>query len=243
MYRHLDADKTIATVAKLNSRIGERFPESSLSRVCKELHRVAEESKARALQIARPNHWLRLSVALVVALSLLGLYYSISLLEITSHAFSIGELVQASEAGINDIVLIGAAILFLVTVETRVKRARAMKALHELRSIAHVIDMHQLTKDPGRLSKDMILTPSSPPSEMSAYQLTRYLDYCSEMLSLTGKVGALYAQNFEDSVVLSAVNDLEGLTTGLSRKIWQKIMILQKLDERTVHQERPLMET
>ncbi len=243
MYRHLDADKTVATVARLISRISERFPESSLSRVCEELHSVAEESKARALQIARPNYWLRLSVALVVALSLLGLYYSISLLEIASRPFSIGELVQASEAGINDVVLIGAAILFLVTVETRVKRARALKALHELRSIAHVIDMHQLTKDPGRLSRDMILTPSSPSSKMSAYELTRYLDYCSEMLSLTGKVGALYAQNFEDAVVLSAVNDLEGLTTGLSRKIWQKIMILQKLDERSVHREQPFLKT
>lgn len=51
---------------------------------------------------------------------------------------------------------------------------------------------------------------------------------CSELC----KVGALYAQNFKDTVVLSAVNELESLTTGLSRKIWQKIMILHKLDER-----------
>jgi hypothetical protein len=58
--------------------------------------------------------------------------------------------------------------------------------------------------------------------------LIRYLDYCSEMLSLTGKIAALYAQNFRDAVVLSAVNELENLTTGLSRKIWQKIMIVDK---------------
>ena len=45
-------------------------------------------------------------------------------------------------------VLIGAAIFFLVTLETRVKRRRALAALHELRAIAHIIDMHQLTKDP-----------------------------------------------------------------------------------------------
>jgi hypothetical protein len=35
-----------------------------------------------------------------------------------------------------------------MTIETRVKRRRALRAIHELRSIAHVIDMHQLTKDP-----------------------------------------------------------------------------------------------
>lgn len=50
------------------------------------------------------------------------------------------------------------------------------------------------------------------------------------MLSLTGKVAALYAQNFRDTVVLSAVNELESLTTGLCRKIWQKIMILRKFE-------------
>jgi hypothetical protein len=46
------------------------------------------------------------------------------------------------------------------------------------------------------------------------------------MLSLVGKLAALYAQSNSDSVVLQAVNDIETLTNGISRKIWQKIMIL-----------------
>jgi hypothetical protein len=240
MYRHLNADRTLSTIETLNSRIAERFPDSGLSRVCSELYVVANESKARALRIARPNYGLRLFVGMVVTLGLLGLFYSISLLEISTRPFTIGELVQLTEAGMNDVVLIGAAILFLITVEVRIKRVRVLEALHELRSIAHVIDMHQLTKDPGRYAKDRILTVHSPSWEMTAYELTRYLDYCSEMLSLTGKVGALYAQNLKDAVVLSAVNELENLTTGLSRKVWQKIMILHKLDERTAATETDL---
>jgi len=48
----------------------------------------------------------------------------------------------------------------------------------------------------------------------------------SEALSLTGKVAALYIQRFDDPVALQAVNEVEGLTTGLSRKVWQKLMIL-----------------
>jgi hypothetical protein len=56
--------------------------------------------------------------------------------------------------------------------------------------------------------------------------LGRYLDYCSEMLSLVGKLAALYVQKFDDPVALAAVNEVEDLTTGLSRKIWQKIMII-----------------
>jgi hypothetical protein len=41
-------------------------------------------------------------------------------------------------------------------------------------------------------------------------------------------VAALYAQTFDDPVVLSAVEELETLTTALSGKIWQKIMILDR---------------
>ena len=48
------------------------------------------------------------------------------------------------------------------------------------------------------------------------------------MLSLIGKVAALYAQRFNDPVALSAVDEIEDLTTGLSRKIWQKIMIINQ---------------
>ena len=66
---------------------------------------------------------------------------------------------------------------------------------------------------------------------MTAFELFRYLDYCSEMLSLTGKVAGLYAQSSRDAVVLSSVNELETLATGLSRKIWQKIMLSRRFDE------------
>jgi hypothetical protein len=67
---------------------------------------------------------------------------------------------------------------------------------------------------------------------MTAFELSRYLDYSSEMLSLTGKIAALYAQNFDDAHVVAAVNDIEDLTSGLSRKIWQKIMILHDAEKK-----------
>ena len=77
-----------------------------------------------------------------------------------------------------------------------------------------------------------MLTPSSPRRTLTPLELARYLDYCSEMMSLTGKVAALYAQHFRDEVVLGAVNEIESLSTGISRKIWQKIMILDRLVRR-----------
>lgn len=138
------------------------------------------------------------------------------------------EFVQIVEAGINDVVLIGAAVFFLITLETRYKRGRALKSLHELRSIAHIIDMHQLTKDPERImNRTFSRTGASPKSTMTKFELRRYLDYCSEMLSLNGKIAALYVQDFDDSVALASVNEIEALCTGLARKIWQKVSILQ----------------
>jgi hypothetical protein len=86
--------------------------------------------------------------------------------------------------------------------------------------------MHQLTKDPSQYIAGATETASSPARTMTAFELTRYLNYCSEMLSLTNKLAAVYAQHLPDSVVIEAVNDIETLTTNLSSKIWQKITII-----------------
>ena len=102
--------------------------------------------------------------------------------------------------------------------------------LHRLRSIAHIVDMHQLTKDPELALRRVESTDSSPSRTLSRTQLPRYLDYCSELLALTSKLAALHAQNLNDAVVLYAVNDIETLTADLSRKIWQKISILAIAD-------------
>lgn len=231
MYRSLNPDKIISTIEILGRRIEERFPSSGLREVCNGLYDIAGKAKKRSAWIARPNYVLRLCIAVIIVLSMAGFYYSLSLADISLNITDAGQIVQITEAGLNNVVLIGAALFFLVTLETRIKRTRALEALHELRTIAHVIDMHQLTKDPGKLPGTAVSTPSSPKRTMNAFELTRYLDYCSEMLSLSGKVAALYAQDFKDHVVLTSVNELETLTTGLSRKIWQKIMILYRLDD------------
>ena len=86
--------------------------------------------------------------------------------------------------------------------------------------------MHQLTKDPDQLLASTTATASSPERSLTRQELGRYLDYCSELLSLTGKLAALYAERLGDPVILQSVDQVEDLTTGLSNKIWQKIMIL-----------------
>jgi hypothetical protein len=91
--------------------------------------------------------------------------------------------------------------------------------------------MHQLTKDPTVLLAPETRTASSPEREMNEFQITRYLDYCAEMLALMGKIAALYAEKLRDPDVIDAVNDIENLCANLGRKIWQKIMIIGQLHE------------
>ena len=74
----------------------------------------------------------------------------------------------ALDSRISSVVFVGAAILFFLSGEHRIKRDRALKAIHELRTL------------------------------------------------------------------LDAVDDVEDLTTGFSRRIWQKITILENL-RRALH--------
>ena len=222
----LDADSVARTVALLSRRIDERFPGSGLAGVCRELDRITGQTRERAARIAKPIPALRLAVAGLLAVIAAGLAGTVVSLRRPNQPLDFLQFVQVLESGINDVVLVGAGAFFLLTVETRIKRRRALSALRELRAIAHIIDMHQLTKDP-----EWIVTPGQgssllPDRSLSRFELSRYLDYCSEMLSITGKIAALYIQDFDDDVALAAVNEVENLTTGLSRKIWQKLMIV-----------------
>ena len=229
-YYELDPDKLLETISELSVRIGERFPGSGLSGVARELVEIGKLGRERMEWIGRPIWLVRGLTFFVIAMLVLGLALIVFRLKPDEGVLEFATFVSVLEAGLNDLVMLGVVIFFLVTLETRIKRKRALEAIHELRSIAHVIDMHQLTKDPDRvlrMKEEEIDTEHSPKNELDAFQLRRYLDYCAEMLSLTGKVASLYLGRFEDATAVAAVNEIEGLTTGLSRKIWQKIMILQ----------------
>ena len=225
-YQALDAGKIADTILSLSNRINERFPSSGLYGVSQKLLEIGRRAGAHADWIAKPILGLRIGIGFLILFILLGIAGTLNSADKPIRQINLLDLVQVLEAGINDVVLIAIAIFFLVSIERRVKRHRALKAIHELRAIAHIIDMHQLTKDPARLHWET-LGIIQPREELTPFQLTRYLDYCSELLSLVGKVSVLYVQKFDDPIALSAVNDVEDLTTGLSRKIWQKMMIIQ----------------
>jgi len=225
-YRYLDSQRIIETVQALQGRIGRRFPESGLGKVVAELYRVATETVDRMRWIQRPHFPLRFAAA-VLSVAIIGLLI-LMLIHIPQFQFNdYTNFIQAFESSISSVVFIGAAILFFLSWETRIKRRRALKAVHELRALAHIVDMHQLTKDP-----ESYFAPSQTTvvkRRMTAFELNRYLDYCSECLALISKIAALYVQGFQDQVLMDAVDDVEDLSAGFSRKIWQKITILENL--------------
>jgi hypothetical protein len=216
------------TIARLTQRIEERFPASGLGRVARELGTLGLETERVVEQLGRPIWALRFLVALVIAaiVGIVGWAITRAFGNAGGWRADISDLLQGIDAGINELIFLSLTLYFFASLETRFKRRTALRMMHRLRGIAHVVDMHQLTKDPAHVLQTMEPTPSSPSRALSQAELVRYLDYCSELLALTSKLAALHGQPLQDPVVLDAVNDIESLTAGLSRKIWQKITII-----------------
>lgn len=227
----LDPAKIVETVARLRDRIAERFPGSGLAAVAADLTGTAEATAARVELLSRPNLALRALAAAVVILGLLAQIYVARLVDwaaVLRRSDVVG-ITQGLDSIVNLLLLAFAAIWFVLTLEQRLKRRRILRRLFELRSFAHVVDMHQLTKDPTVVLSGGPSTPSSPRRRMSEFELSRYLDYCAEMLALIAKLAALYAGQSPDGAIITAVNEVEALTSHLGRKIWQKIMILDRI--------------
>lgn len=241
-YSELSAQSIIKTLRTLQMRIDERFPEAGLGKVCAEVLAAAEAADARSRRLARPYYGLRIlwvlaGVAVLVLVTFLGMWLTREFAPPADGAPTLFQerrglaLFEGLEPAINVFILLGAGLFMMARSEESLRRSAILKALHELRSLTHVVDMHQLTKDPTAILGGHRRTQHSPKREMTEFELTRYLDYCAEMLSLIGKISALYVRQVDDGVVIDAVNDIENLTTNLSRKIWQKIMIIGQLDE------------
>jgi hypothetical protein len=227
-YRQLDPEQIIQTAGTLALRISERFPSAGLSDVAQELVETSRDVAKTSADLALPLVWLRVLVAVIVVLGGAFFLFVGTILPfdaVTNETFG---SVQSFEAALNALVLGTFGFFALINLETRLKRQRVLEKLHELRSLIHVIDMHQLTKDPVAIRGDFQKTDHSPERNFDSAELERYLDYCSEMISLTGKLAALYAQAVNDEGVADAVNDIESLGGNLSRKIWQKISLLDR---------------
>lgn len=209
------------------------FPARGISRVASSIASAIDETTSRIDRLRRPVWWLRITLFLLALAALCTIIASIS--SLTPHSWH-HFLVTVNTAGlpgwaslvdavIQDIVFLGIAALFLVRLEQQIKRRRALAGLRKLRSLVHVIEMHQLTKEPESLSRDPKTVGRPKKSSKPTSDQVTYFACCSTMTALCSKTAALYAQVSNDPVVLDVVREIEALSAALSSKLWQKITL------------------
>jgi hypothetical protein len=230
-YVRLAADHVGDTVAQLERRIHARFGERGLTKAVRDLGRLVELVRTEADQ--SHDRLLRRTIAaraigvVIAVATLVALVFGVRSAVVDGLARTV-DWVPLIESTVNDLVFAGIALVFLWALPERLERRTLLALLHRLRSLAHVIDMHQLSKDPEQVSSTYEPTAESVRHGLDADQMHHYLGYCSEMLSLTAKTAALCAEHSADGVVLETVSTIETLTTELSNKIWQKISLLPR---------------
>lgn len=225
----LDADPVSVTVERLRSRIAERFADRNLVHVADALLGLVGEVRATGSVVRGRIRTARIVSRVLIATILVATVVALWLTVRTA----VGDQgpdgldwLPLIETTINDLVFAALAVFFLYSFPERLQRGDLLGLMHRLRSLAHVVDMHQLTKDPERLRPGFSPTGSSDDPALDRDRMERYLNYCSELLSLIGKTAALCAEESRDAVVLDTVSTIEELTLGMSRKIWQKISVL-----------------
>lgn len=230
-YSELDPVHILNTLNGIERRIEEYFPGSGLAKVSVELQEVGHAIVRLSDKLSRPIWALRcLTVVGIFGLIAVAVWVFVLALTIApAGQDGLMETLQGIESVTNELIFLTIGILFFATFETRLKRRASLDSLHRLRSFAHVVDMHQMTKDPNN-----ILNPDEvgDPRFNTAEHLVRYLDFCTDLLSINSKLAALHVQYFQDNEVLNSVSEVEMLSHELSRKIWQKIMILNEMPVR-----------
>jgi hypothetical protein len=215
--------------AKLEARIRARLPGRRLADVAERLSKMVPEihdgfeTSYHRYQVTR--WWSRALSTVIVVGTVVTLVVAFRD-QVHSGNLHPRDLVPVAESTINDIVFASIAVFFLWALPERRERRTLVGLLHQLRTLAHVVDMHQLDKDPEQARTDYVPTDKSPPNRMNAEELHHYFDYCSELVSLIAKTAALCAERTSDPVVLGTVSNLETLAAQMSQKIWQKISLL-----------------
>lgn len=230
-YQQLDAGHVLATVRRLQQRMTRRFPDRGLTRVAGELVQLVERVDAQTHETQTRLRWTRvlawIGATVVVAFAAWALVAAVRDVLATTPGHAT-DWVPLVESGINNIVFVAIAVIFLWAAPERLERAGLLALLYRLRSLGHVVDMHQLTKEPEQFRTGHAADPAEV-SSLTAEEMHHYLDYCTELLSLVAKTAALCSERSSDGTVLDAVSGIETLATDLSTKIFQKIAHLHRI--------------
>ena len=230
----LDPERIVHTIAKLEQRIEERFPDSGLGRLCKSLFDIGNKTRERLDRIESPVVWLRALTWLLAAAIVIGAVAAVRtvVLEMPSGFEDAFVALQFFESGIQDLVFVGIAFVFLISVEGRLRRRRApgvhpraaRRRPHRRHAPADQRPRFKVLAGPGDTQRTRHRSARSPNGRAGA--LPRLLQ--RDAFADQSKIAALYIREFRRTPVAPRRpwTKSRASSTGLSRKIWQKIMIL-----------------
>jgi hypothetical protein len=100
-----------------------------LSKVALEACEVAKAAAHVSLWRSKPIIWVRVSVGVATAILVFLVLAALSVINLDLGGSKFSETAQGVEAAVNSLVFVAIAIYSLLGIETRLKRARALKQL------------------------------------------------------------------------------------------------------------------
>lgn len=213
----LDPAKIVETAENLARGVGERLPGTTLASLAVKLAAIARDTDERAQQARRPIYAIRAGSLLAISATIFGLWYLAGHIHTRWEFGTITELFEATDAGFNLLVLLAGALWFLITIEARIKRRKALDSIEELREFIHVIDVTQLYYTPDLYKTD-------PASSHSSLNLDyTYLLFCTQMLGVISNLAPLYTRGAAGDSILRAVSEVEMLASAITAKLQSKV--------------------
>jgi hypothetical protein len=224
-----DSVKLIDTIGRVVAQVEAEFPKADLLQVGKSVMELAHKAEARSTAIQKTNPWLRFGIILVLALGFSAGFFVVNNIRRFPDTGDLFTMFQGLEAVLNVVILSGAAIFSIVTIETRWQRNAALKEINAVVSLIHIIDMHQLGKH-AMIAEMRNMTRNGLLKEefYTLSQINRYFDFCSDLMSLAAKITLIYEEKLPDSVISDAVTDAAQLATALSNETYQKMMLIDR---------------
>lgn len=214
----LDPERLEAKIRELATACRSRFPDRGLPDRLDDLADLSADAAALADRVKgrTPLDFLIPAVAMLGILAVAGLI-GISFSFRMEVPTSVLDVVEPLDAAVNlGILLLTFGFLVYRIVAER-RRGRLLAMVHRIRSLVHLFDMIQLTKN---------LEPAED-APLSIEDRVRYLDHCSQGASLASKCAALLIAHHPDPPLVVAVNEVESVCSGISQKIWAKIAVLR----------------
>ena len=215
----LCGDRIYHSIIHLQNQIDLQFPDRGLSSTVQDLGNEAKAASDLSNKVggSHTKAWfLNITVpilAFIITLSAALYYLNVE----DKEAFNGFDDID----GLINLIFLSVVIGVLIRQTVKLlRRTSAMKQLHRVRTLIHILDMKQQ-------NKKSYGTSFTNQKALSTRDNILYLDDCSQAVVLAGKVAALLIEDYDDSLVIATVSEIDALCNGITNRIWLKIQVFQ----------------